>query len=94
MGPRARIPALNGKYLFADFGSGTIWGATEADRGADVKTLALLATGLKIDTFGEDESGELYVADYGTGTFSQLVPPPPPLADGGASDGGSDGGCP
>lgn len=58
----ADFPNLVGYYLYADYCSGTIWGATD-DGGWS--TTPLLATGHSISTFGEDESGELYLADRG-----------------------------
>jgi hypothetical protein len=33
----------------------------------------LLDTTLSISTFGEDEAGNLYVADFGTGDIYQIV---------------------
>ena len=57
------IPSLFATYLFGDFCSGRIWGATEAGGGAWTFT-QLLATSLVISTFGEDERGELLVAHY------------------------------
>jgi glucose/arabinose dehydrogenase len=55
------IPALRGWYVFGDYGSGHIWafkrgaGAPKALSGAD-KALS------SITSFGQDASGELYVA--------------------------------
>ncbi len=54
------FPNLVGYYLYADYCSGTIWGATE-DGGWS--TVPLLDSGKSISTFGEDENGELYLAD-------------------------------
>jgi len=54
--------ALEGKYVFGDFCSGVIWGAEPGPDG--IWFAAVLAeTGLAISSFGEDESGELYVVD-------------------------------
>ncbi len=53
------VPELVGVYLFANFCSGTLWGATEA---GGVWSAAVLAeTGLAVSSFGEDEAGELYL---------------------------------
>ncbi|TSA87566.1 PQQ-dependent sugar dehydrogenase [Deinococcus detaillensis] len=65
------LPALRGQYIYGDFGSGTIWAA--APSGAKWKTNKVLDTELSIATFGESEAGELYLADYGSGTVYQFV---------------------
>jgi glucose/arabinose dehydrogenase len=53
---------MNGVYLFGDFCSGVIFGGFETANGFEFRPL--LSSGLTISTFGEDEQGELYVADY------------------------------
>ena len=60
-------PQLDGIYFYSDLCSGTIWGAIQ-DNGKWVSQ-DLLASGLTVTTFGEDESGEVYVADYSGGTL-------------------------
>ena len=56
----SQYPALAGIYIYGDFCSGRIWGAT---RGASSWTAAqLLDTALNISAFGEDQAGELYLA--------------------------------
>ncbi|HUP43292.1 MAG TPA: PQQ-dependent sugar dehydrogenase, partial [Thermoanaerobaculia bacterium] len=59
----AGIPALAGVYLYGDFCSGRILGATPA-AGGRWAAAQLLASGFAISSFGEDEAGELYVAEY------------------------------
>lgn len=54
---------LNGIYLYGDFCSGRIWGL-KFENGTWTAH-ALLDSGLGISSFGEDEAGELYVADHG-----------------------------
>ena len=63
-GTRSTLPP--GTYLYADYCTGEIfaWDGTAQS--------VLLATGLNISSFGEDEQGELYVVDIG-GTISKLV---------------------
>nr|NIV15674.1 glucose dehydrogenase [Fodinibius sp.] len=56
------IPALDGYYLYGDFCEGKIWGLVR-DSSDNWTNKLLLDTELLITTFGEDESGELYVAD-------------------------------
>ncbi|MBI4637763.1 MAG: PQQ-dependent sugar dehydrogenase [Candidatus Rokubacteria bacterium] len=60
------FPDLSGTYLYGDFCTGLIWGATET--GGAWTSSVLFASGLLISAFGEDESGEVYVAHYGGGT--------------------------
>jgi glucose/arabinose dehydrogenase len=59
----AQIPAIVGKYLYADFCDGVIRGAKKVS--GVWTTSALLATGKRISTFGQDRAGELYVAEHG-----------------------------
>ncbi len=67
----AEMPEHFGTYFFGDFCSGRIWGGTEnAETGAWTST-ELLDSELSISTFGEDEQGELYVADLG-GTLYRI----------------------
>ncbi|MEW6368626.1 MAG: PQQ-dependent sugar dehydrogenase [Acidobacteriota bacterium] len=65
------FPALAGTYFYADFCTGIIWGL-----GGGVAS-QLLDTNLSIASFGEDETGELYIVDLG-GTVSRIVGPPGP----------------
>ena len=60
-----------GVYYYGDFGSGRIWGLRR-DGGSWVSQ-ELLGTGLNISTFGEDEAGNLYLADYGSGRTYRVV---------------------
>jgi glucose/arabinose dehydrogenase len=62
------FPQLDGTYLYGDYCSGRIWGMRRS--GDQWITRELLKSRLSISTFGEDEAGELYVADYdGGGIF-------------------------
>ena len=56
-----QIPELYGTYLYADFCSGRVWGASQ-DGAGRWSAAELLDTALLISTFGEDEAGELYLA--------------------------------
>ncbi len=67
----------DGTYVYGDYCSGEIFGWTGGP-----SQPVLLDTALNISSFGEDESGELYVVGLG-GTVSKIVsaaPPPPPPA--------------
>ncbi len=57
------FPELDGTYIFGDFISGRIWALQETQFGSWSRT-ELLGTGFSISSFGEDESGELYVVNY------------------------------
>jgi glucose/arabinose dehydrogenase len=65
------MPEHFGTYFFGDYCSGSIWGGIEnVDTGAWSQT-ELLDSDLAISTFGEDEQGELYVADH-NGTLYRM----------------------
>ncbi|MFN0166646.1 MAG: PQQ-dependent sugar dehydrogenase [Bryobacteraceae bacterium] len=66
-----RFPDLAGLYFYADYTNGRISTLRrEGDR--FVNNLAL-SSGLAISSFGEDEDGELYVADHSGGRIYQLA---------------------
>lgn len=81
------IPGLCGVYLFADYVTEKIWGI-RVKGGKSVKQKVLISKGnlvrhtlsrvkpigLNISSFGEDESGELYIADHGHGRIYKIVP--------------------
>jgi glucose/arabinose dehydrogenase len=56
------FPNLQGYYLYADYCNGTVWGATTS--GSTWSSTPLLASFLSVSSFGEDEAGELYIADH------------------------------
>ena len=66
------VPALQGRYVYGDFSSGTIWSAA-AQKGGGYQSSTLLGSGFNVVAFGEDETGELYVADFG-GTLYRFAP--------------------
>jgi glucose/arabinose dehydrogenase len=67
-------PSLQGIYFYGDYVSGRIWGLqNEISGGGRVwESKELLSTSHKISTFGEDQSGELYLADYSGGRIYQI----------------------
>lgn len=67
----AALPAWQGVYLYGDYCSGAIWGLASPPHG--LQPVLLFQTGFKISTFGVDEAGELYVADY-NGAIYRLEP--------------------
>jgi glucose/arabinose dehydrogenase len=66
------IAGLDSAYLYGDYCSGRIWALTQGANGAWVSRV-LLDSGLSISSFGEDEAGELYVADLSGGAVYRLV---------------------
>lgn len=66
----ARFPAMRGVYIYGDYCSGLIRGAMPGVTGfSDVLELR---SGLSISSFGEDQSGEIYVVSH-DGTIYRLV---------------------
>lgn len=61
---------LQGRYLYGDFCSGRIWGLRQL--GGSWENLLLADTDWLISSFGEDEAGRLYLADYSSGTLYRL----------------------
>ena len=57
----APVSAFVGDYFFADFCTGRIWAATEQDDGSWLSR-EVMDTNYRFSTFGEDETGELYIA--------------------------------
>jgi hypothetical protein len=68
---RGRVPSfLTGQYLYGDYCSGKIW-RTSASAGW---TPALISdTAFSISSFGESESGRLYVADLASQTLQWIA---------------------
>jgi glucose/arabinose dehydrogenase len=67
------FPSLQGTYLYGDFCSGRIRGLRRI--GAAWQSSLLAETPHQISSFGEDEAGNLYVVDYGTGTVYRVTVP-------------------
>ena len=61
-----RFQGLVGRYIFADFGFGTIFSIDAAAQGV-LNMTAGFSSGLTPSSFGEGLDGELYVVDYGGG---------------------------
>ena len=68
-----RIAPLTGAYLYADFGSGSLWAATSNGAGTWTAQQHLLSSG-GISSFGEDHAGELYFTGYFNGTIYRIDP--------------------
>jgi glucose/arabinose dehydrogenase len=71
-----RSSALQGYYIYGDFGSNRVWAARQ--EGGVWTTSVLIAPGSAlsgITAFGEDEAGELYVASINTGRVHAIDAP-------------------
>ena len=73
------IGGFDGTYIFGDYCTGEIWFATAAGGWSSV---LWSDTSFGISTFGEDEDGEIYVADLFGGTVSRFESPSTVFADG------------
>lgn len=69
-------PQLYDVYVFGDFCSGAIWGSLPKCSGSP-EFRELADTSIRVSTFGEDEAGELYVAEFsrtaGAGAIHRVV---------------------
>ena len=61
-------PMLRGGYFFGDYCSGRIWAISATAKSPASRTF-LLRPNINISSFGESESGELYVVDHGGRIF-------------------------
>jgi hypothetical protein len=64
------FPRLVGAYLYGDYCSGRIWGLRR--QGGKWISTELPDTKISISTFGEDEAGEVYVADHASGAIYRV----------------------
>jgi uncharacterized repeat protein (TIGR03806 family) len=65
-----QIPALAGRYVFGDFGSGRIWHIAR-DTPPTLQVTTGFDSGLSIASFAQDQAGEVYVVGY-NGTLHRL----------------------
>ena len=69
------FPDLLGRYYYADFGTGRLWSLFRDPAQSPAfspPVLELANTGMNISAFGEDEDGEVYLADYFSGAIHRL----------------------
>jgi glucose/arabinose dehydrogenase len=57
------LPAWQGVYFYGDYASGRVWGLLHMPDGT-WQNAQMFETGLTISSFGVDENGEIYLADY------------------------------
>lgn len=65
--------AMQGFYFFGDYCSGRIWGLKNDGTAWVFQELA--QTSITISTFGQDQAGNLYVADFSAGTLYSITSP-------------------
>jgi uncharacterized protein (TIGR03437 family) len=84
---RQTLPGLQGSYIYAESCSGRIF---ELKRDGSAWTSSLLLdTDLTISAFGQDDVGNIYVADYTTGAVYLLFEGAPRISKGGVVDSAS-----
>ncbi len=67
-------PGMQGFYFYGDYCSGRIWAGIRD--GGTWQSHELLDTAHSISTFGEDQDGNLYLADRGAGVIYQITQAP------------------
>jgi len=67
-----QFPSLNGIYLFGDYCSGRIWALAQDGQG-QWRMAEVGRADIGPSSFGEDEAGELYLADLQSGQLYQIV---------------------
>lgn len=69
------LPRLTGQYLYGDYCSGEIFALPKIQAGETIRDPhVVLKTSFRLSSFGEDESGELYVLDHGGGIYRITQP--------------------
>ena len=72
-----KYPLMNGYYLYGDFCSGMIY-TLHNDPPNGWRSVLVADTSYTVSSFGEDEQGELYMADYSTGKIYRVIYMLPP----------------
>jgi glucose/arabinose dehydrogenase len=73
----SRYPVLQGIYVVGDYCSGNIWGLAQGADG-EWRSAVLAQTDARLTSFGEDDEGELFLVDRGSGTLYHLAAQPRP----------------
>jgi len=68
---RGALPEWNGIYIYGDYCSGYVWGLIQVN--GQWQNRRLFETGLRITSFGQDESGEVFLLSDG-GEVYKLAP--------------------
>ena len=72
-----KYPQMNGYYFYGDFCSGMIY-TLHNDPPNGWGSVLAADTSYTVSSFGEDEQGELYMADYSTGKIYRIIYMLPP----------------
>ncbi|MEQ8786602.1 MAG: PQQ-dependent sugar dehydrogenase [Pirellulaceae bacterium] len=70
-----RSPELRGAYLYGDYDTGKIW-SLRYDGEKVTENRQLVDTQLRVVSFGQDQSGEVYILDFIGGKIHRLAPAP------------------
>lgn len=68
----SRFANLRGMYLYGDYVTGRLWGLRRQGEQWVNQLLIDLGRSFSISTFGEDEDGELLIANYGSGEIFRI----------------------
>ena len=68
----SNYPSVSGIYFYGDYCSGRLFVTRQISPSDWTTPVQLADTPFSISTFGEDEQGELYLADYGTGKIYKI----------------------
>jgi glucose/arabinose dehydrogenase len=72
----AALPALQGIYFYGDYCTGRVWGLRKAGAGwENTVLLDPVNPPRNISSFGEDESGNVYVVNHRSGDLWQILSP-------------------
>lgn len=68
-----RLPELTGAYIYGDYDTGKVHALKWSPQGLEWQK-ELVDTPLRIVSFAQDDTGEVYLVDYMNGTLHDLVP--------------------
>lgn len=66
------IPYLDGRYVYGDFCTGKIWALSENQCGVWTNEFLIEISSQDLSTFGQDNNGEIYFAEVGTGKINKV----------------------
>jgi uncharacterized repeat protein (TIGR03806 family) len=67
------VPALVGRYVFGDYGSGRVWYVDENVSTGERSMVQIADTNLSIGSFGQTLDGEVFIIDLVAGTLSRFT---------------------
>ncbi len=73
------VPELDGKYIYTDYGSGTVWSLEYDGINPPINTV-LLSSSVSFSSFGIDEESELYICGL-DGNIYSFVPTADPICE-------------